>query len=175
MMKRLFFALWPDDGVRRQIVQICRRLPDKDMKPVRSSNLHVTLSFLGQVDADSERLLRQLCTSIQAQAVSLTFDRLSFWRKPRILCLIAEPPPPVLALVDAINVRAEEAGIRTESRLYRPHVTLARKVRKTVQLDFEPVYWRAQDFCLVESISLEDGVHYQVVQRWPLSLGGCQI
>ncbi len=168
-MKRLFFALWPDDGVRRQIIQICRRLPDKDMKLVRPSNLHVTLSFLGQVDADSEHLLRQLCANIQLQPVRLTFDQLNFWRKPRILCLIAEPPPLVLALVDAINVSAEAAGIWTESRCYRPHVTLARKARKTVQLDFDPVYWCAQDFCLVESVSLEDGVHYQVVQRWSLA------
>jgi 2'-5' RNA ligase len=60
------------------------------------------------------------------------------------------------------------SGVRIEidKRAYLAHVTLARKVRKKTVLDFEPVIWRADSFCLVESITDSDGPHYYVTQTW---------
>ncbi len=168
-MKRLFFALWPDDQIRSQLIDISQQLIAPTVKIVKPYNLHCTLSFLGNVDAETEKRLRTYCDDIVSEPFSLTFERLTFWKKPRILCLLAEPVSGIMNLVSQINDRAQMAGIRTESRPYRPHVTLARKASDNIKLSFEPIDWPAQDYCLAASISTETGVQYQVLQRWPLA------
>ncbi len=144
-------------------------MPASSIRKVKPSNYHVTLSFLGNVDADEEAKLRKSCQDIWGKSFLLTFDRIVFWRKPKILCLETEPVDAVLDLVRQINEKVEAAEIKTESRPYRPHITLARKASDNIDLAVAKIDWTAQDFCLVESISQQGGVHYQVLQRWPLT------
>ncbi len=167
-MKRLFFALWPDRATRKQLQAIGQQITEPGVRIVKPANLHVTLSFLGNVTATDEKRLRDFCDDIDSESFSLTFDRMTCWPKPRILCLLAEPVAGVLDLLDQINARVEMAGIALETRPYRPHITLARKVMNNLSVPFEKVTWSAQDFCLVESVSDENGVEYHVLHRWPL-------
>ena len=58
-----------------------------------------------------------------------------------------------------------------DERPYRPHVTLARKVRAAYEeVEFEPISWDVREFGLVESTSTVEGVKYQVKLRWPLKI-----
>ncbi len=170
-MKRLFFALWPDDDIRNQLLVITRQIAEAepDVRLVKPSNLHVTLSFLGNVDEETEKRLIECCQDIVSDSFLLTFDRMTCWRKPRILCLLAKPVAEILDLVEQINRRAERVGIKTESRPYKPHITLARKASHPVALSFEKIDWLARDFCLLESVTDENGVDYQVRCRWSLN------
>ncbi|MGZ5139219.1 MAG: 2'-5' RNA ligase family protein, partial [Burkholderiales bacterium] len=61
-------------------------------------------------------------------------------------------------------------GIKGEDRPYAPHVTLVRDAQRAPQRKrLEPFAWRADDFVLVESVSVHGGVRYDVIGRWRLA------
>jgi 2'-5' RNA ligase len=60
-----------------------------------------------------------------------------------------------------------ERGFRADDRVYRPHVTLARRARP-VESAVEPVSFAVRDLALVESFPDGRNVHYEVLERWPL-------
>lgn len=166
-MKKLFFALWPSDETRKQINRINQSIKTSDLKIVKQENLHITLVFLGHVDTESEFLIRQRVKGVSVQPFVQHFDQLDFWRKPRILCLSTQQVhSQLLMLVDTLKRKAEQCGIKTEDRPYKPHITLARKAHKLIDIVALSIKWPVQAFCLVESCSTPDGVHYQVIQRW---------
>jgi len=166
-MKRLFFALWPNNETRKNIDKINQSISSAGLKRVKCDNLHVTLVFLGNVGAESETMIRQRMKNISAQPFTIQFDQLSFWRKPRILCLTTQQyDQQLLILVDALKRELEQCGMVMEDRPYKPHITLARKALRLIDMDIKPIKWQAHSFCLIESLSIPDGVHYQVLQRW---------
>jgi 2'-5' RNA ligase len=166
-MKRLFFALWPDDETRQLINKFNQSIKSEGLKKVNPDNLHVTLVFLGNINAEVEVILRQSIEKISVQPFVLHFDQLDFWQKPRILCISTRSYDSQLSiLVNAIKKKVELCGIKTEDRPYKPHITLARKARKVIDIAILPIEWKAESFCLVESCSTSNGVQYQVLQRW---------
>ena len=70
-------------------------------------------------------------------------------------------------LVAALNMEIAGFGLQTESRPYQPHITLTRHARYLPEIKFEPIDWRSESFCLVESCSEPGGVSYKVRQQWP--------
>ncbi len=168
-MKRLFFALWPEPEIRQALQRVSQLIPASDIKAVRPRNYHVTLVFLGNVDDATALLIRQRIGAISAKTFALSFDQLSYWRRPRVLCLSCSN-----ALADYVNLAAaleqevSACGLQIESQPYTPHITLARRARRAAEIRFEPILWRAETFCLVESCSEPGGVVYRVLQQWPL-------
>jgi 2'-5' RNA ligase len=169
--QRLFFALWPEDEVRRQIYRTAQRVtPQGRGQPVANDNLHLTLAFLGAVDAAQQDCLKAAAVGIAAAPFSLQLDRLGHWRRSEILWLACrKPPAPLLQLAEALRAAAQACGIDVDSRPYMPHVSLVRRLRKvTILPEIGPINWPAGDFALVKSDTLPTGVHYTVLQRWPL-------
>ena len=165
---RLFFALWPDDQTKLELVRLNKSIAAKGFRPVQPDNIHITLVFLGNVDATSELLIKQSVSGISAKPFVLTFDRLSYWSRPKVLCLTcSQLVDEVEILVAALNREVASCGLQTDTRPYQPHITLARHARYLPDIKFEPIIWRAESFCLVESCSELDGVCYKVRQQWP--------
>jgi 2'-5' RNA ligase len=128
----------------------------------------VTLVFLGNVEAASELLIKHSVAGISAKPFILTFDRLSYWSRPKVLCLsCSQLVDEVELLVAALNGEVASCGLKTDTRPYQPHITLARHTRYLPDIKFEPIVWRAESFCLVESCSEPGGVSYKVRQQWP--------
>lgn len=165
---RLFFALWPNDATRQTLAQLNRHIPAK--KQVDPHNLHVTLVFLGQVDAKTESVIEQLATDITVPPFELTFDNLSYWRRPKVLCLTCrqDVPEEAMLLTSALTEAAVNCGLKIDTRTYTPHITLARHARHLPDVKIDPIVWRAEAFCLVQSCSEPTGVNYKVIQQWPL-------
>lgn len=169
---RLFFALWPDDQTRLNLVSLSQSIENQGFRPVHPLNIHVTLVFLGNVDAASELLIKYSVSAISAKPFDLTFDQLSYWSKPKVLCLTcSHTPDEVQWLAAELIKEAASCGLQTETRHYQPHITLARHSRYLPNLNIEPVVWRAESFCLVESYSESGGVNYLVRQQWPFTSG----
>lgn len=140
----------------------------KGFKPVQPQNVHVTLVFLGHVDAASELLIKHSVTGISARPFALTFDQLCYWSKPKVLYLTCSHTPDELEiLVTALAMEVASCGLQTDTRPYQPHITLARHARYLPDITIEPVVWSAESFCLVESCSGPGGVSYKVRQQWP--------
>lgn len=167
-MKRLFYALWPDAAIRRDCFKIAKSIVRPGEIRVRPDNLHATLVFLGSVDAATEASVIQGASAIPAPQVKLAFDTLSFWSKPRILCLTAQPHDAELeTLVNELTALSRRLGIPVDERPFNPHVTLVRKVKSPRQLEFEPIIWRSSGFCLVQSCSEPEGTIYRTIKSWP--------
>ena len=165
---RLFFALWPDDQTRLELMRLNRSIEAKGLRQVPPHNIHVTLVFLGGVDAVSELLIKQSVTGISAKPFVLTFDQLSYWSRPKVLCLTcSQLVDEAEMLVAALTREVASCGLQTDTRPYKPHITLARHARFLPDINFEPIVWRAESFCLVESCSEQGGVNYKVRQQWP--------
>ena len=149
-------------------MRLNKSIETKGFRPVPPQNVHVTLVFLGCVDAASELLIKHNVTGISAKPFVLTFDRLSYWSRPRVLCLsCSQLVDEVEILVGALNREVANCGLQTDTRPYKPHITLARHAKYLPDIKFEPIVWRAESFCLVESCSEPGGVNYKVRQQWP--------
>lgn len=164
--RRLFFALWPDDAIRAEIVDRAGPVRALGRHRVPDHNLHLTLVFLGQVPADRVPALLDDAGRIGMHRFTLRLDRYGLFQSARVAWLGAERVPAGEALVDALQGVAVGQGITVDERSWCPHVTLLRRVHALPSLPApRPVDWPVRDFALVESIP---GAPYQVLRSWPL-------
>jgi 2'-5' RNA ligase len=184
---RLFFALWPDLGMRKALADAAqsaiRQITDADarVRPVPMANLHLTLVFLGAVPrlrwpAVEEAALRglRLIRNVgerSTQRVQVTLDDIEHWHGPQVLCATAsEAPAAVVRIVDSLGAALMAEGFAPDlKRPYRAHATLARKVRHAAHLPrIAPQVWTFESVALVESTTRPEGSEYAVVASWPL-------
>jgi 2'-5' RNA ligase len=169
--RRLFFALWPDAWLREQILRTTRaivaRAPGRLQQP---QQWHVTLVFLGAVPAAQLPVAHEAASAVRAETFELALDTVEYWRRAGVLCLTAQQTPPALErLVTALRGELGQRGFATEQRAYRPHLTLARRVRPPPGLPApDPLRWPATQFVLVESTSGAQGSIYTVLADWQL-------
>lgn len=168
---RLFFALWPSESLRQALAgRVAALAPPGTGRTQRPDQLHVTLEFLGAVPAARLPDVRDAAAAARADPFELVLDALEYWRRPRVLCLVArELPPALAALVHALRIELASRGFEPECRPYRAHLTLARKVVQPPGLAaVDPVRWPATDFALVESVTERAGSVYRPVGAWSL-------
>ena len=172
-MKRLFFALWPDAEIRRRLAEVVELLPEDSCRRTPVENLHLTLVFLGNVPDSAVPELKAGADRLRLQipGFALRLERNGWWKRSGIVWLAPKhAPPPLLSLAGELRRLSKEAGLSIEERDYRPHLTLARKLKRGPgPLRFEPLHWQVRDFCLVESVTHPQGANYQPMQSWPLS------
>jgi len=169
---RLFFALWPSDQVRRSISDVLSSLPAKiNGRAVQAHNLHETLHFVGQVTESTKDCMHAAAQSINAEAFQLNLDRFGHFSKAKIFWLGTQDTPVQLTrLHKELGIAIAECGFNIEKRPFTPHITLSRKCRQveTAQIEFS-IPWQVEEFVLVESITYQEGVNYQVIEKYPLS------
>lgn len=165
--KRLFFALWPDAEVRRQLAQAARHW---SRHPVPEANLHMTLAFLGGCTEQQQDCLYRVAPGVHGEPFELQLDFLGHWERPRTRWLGTSQIPDALLQLEAdLRLALEPCEVKLEERHFVPHVTLSRKEKTPhTQAGLEAIHWRVQDFVLAESVSTPDGVRYDVLRRWPL-------
>lgn len=175
--RRLFFALWPDNALRAAAARLGERLPQGLGRVQRPDQLHVTLVFLGAVPARRLAEVRAAADEVRGAAITLELDRLEHWREPKVLCLVASVVPPALAdLVAALRSSLARRQFPGDTRAYRPHLTLARKVASfEAGQALPPLTWTADSFMLVESVSGSADSRYLPLTSWPLRPVGSAI
>jgi 2'-5' RNA ligase len=165
---RVFFALWPDDATRAAISRATRgAVSASGGRPIAKERLHVTVAFLGELTDAGVDVARGV-PPISVGAFDLDLDTLGLWPESKILWLAPSAPPEALGELEArLSDALAELGFRAEERVYRPHLTLARRARP-VEMAVEPVRFAVRDLALVESFPDGRNVHYEVLERWPL-------
>lgn len=169
--RRLFFALWPAAETRERFASFLGPLVGPTGgRPQRPDQLHVTLAFLGSVPESRLDDVREAGRAAQGAPFEVTFDRVDFWPRPKVLCLTATRTPEELRrLVETLNRALQSHRFETEDRPFRAHVTLARKVphaqRETA---IAPLAWPATELSLVESITEPAGARYEPLAHWSL-------
>jgi RNA 2',3'-cyclic 3'-phosphodiesterase len=171
--RRLFFAIWPDDAERRALASaVDATLAAAGGRAVPLQQLHLTLEFLGSVAAAELPALAALGAAMAlpiGQAVVL--DRLDWWRRAAMLVAVPSVPALGLLVLQADLRRALSGrGFRVDSRPFRPHVTLARKVAAPPPpRGFTSVTWPLGALTLVESVPSPAGSSYIPLARWPVA------
>lgn len=171
---RLFFAIWPDKETRLGLGRVTGRLASVcEGRKTKAENIHLTLVFVGEVDASQVDALCQAADEIEgsgAKAFDLVIERICMWKRKNIVYAeINEVPKPLIDLVEALQSRLSLAGFSLEERPYKPHITLMRNAScKTLPELAEPRVWRAREWVLVKSDQTSDGSVYTTIGRWSL-------
>lgn len=168
--QRLFFALWPDDSLREALTPLLTLKRECGGRAYPPANLHITLNFLGNVDADTRDCLEQGAGAIVIPPFTLMLDRYGYWPRPRVMWLgSSETPAPLADLVNVLNRLISQCGLQPEGRPYQPHLTLLRKAQRAPFAEPPQLPWPLDTFVLAESVSTPSGVEYRVLRRWKLS------
>jgi 2'-5' RNA ligase len=168
---RLFFALWPEIGVRKALAAWQRKLQaGGNSRALHPWTLHLTLVFLGPTPLEQLDAVKAAAAGARASAAELLFDEAGYWPHNQIVWVGCKVPPPALIeLQSALAARLTAAGIAFDAKPFQPHVTLLRNVRTAKsELPHAIVEWPVRDFVLVESTPATDGSRYQIVARFPL-------
>jgi RNA 2',3'-cyclic 3'-phosphodiesterase len=132
---RAFFALALDPAPRRAAaacVDALRRAPGgAAVRWLREENLHVTLRFLGNIDA---AWVPELLACVRDETARLAPFALELggaqWfpseRRPRVIALALTPLAPLEALAAAAERGVVAAGAAPEPRPFHAHLTLGR-------------------------------------------------
>jgi 2'-5' RNA ligase len=160
-VRRLFFALWPDETERQRLVQATAGAAGvSGGRLVPAESLHVTLAFLGSVPErripDLHPPARQVAKAFaqDARPPPLRFDRVAHWAGARILCALAADEARALALAAALRDTSAAAGFSPDLKPF-PQALHA-------------VLWRFDAFTLLDSHSAAAGPVYSVIESYPL-------
>jgi len=170
-MRRLFFALWPDDATRNALNRTGKWLHQHwGGRRMRADTLHLTLVFLGDLPAAQIDALLQGIQGIPIGAFELSLDQAGHWPHNRIGWLgLSQPSQALESLVQALRDQLRTLDIAFDARPHTPHITLLRKAQGGAALECLPVNWAVDGFVLVASNPQADGAHYDVLQTWRLA------
>jgi 2'-5' RNA ligase len=165
---RAFFALWPDAATASALVRSTKRVVRlSGGRPTAKERLHITVAFLGDIGTDELERARSV-PPIDVGPFELTLDSLGLFPRSRVLWLAARSTPaPLLQLEERLWEGLTAQGFQREPRIFRPHLTLARRARP-VEEDVPPVTWRVEELVLAESLADGRKVYYERLARWPV-------
>jgi 2'-5' RNA ligase len=166
--ERLFLALWPDEGVRRQLADLVNACHAQVRgRPVASAKLHITLAFLGELPQTAAEAVSECVEGLPILNAQLCLDRLGYWPRNGIVWAGSRELDPVLGSFAAdLRGRLARLGFRVERREFSPHVTLLRRARQRPRLPSLRIDWSVTGIALVRSQLDPTGSHYEVVRRW---------
>jgi RNA 2',3'-cyclic 3'-phosphodiesterase len=181
-VRRLFFALWPDEEQRAALARAAARIVRHcGGRPVPEDNLHVTLVFLGSVPEprlpELSAIARRAAATFPGDAapIAVSLGILEHWAKAQVLAVLERKAqaraaaPGAASLARLLSTAAAAAGFSPDLKPFRVHVTVARKVPHPPRsCDMRKVEWSFDEFALIESRTLSEGPVYSVVESYVL-------
>jgi RNA 2',3'-cyclic 3'-phosphodiesterase len=169
--KRLFVAIDLPESLRQSLVRL-----DPGIRGVRwlaAQQMHLTLSFLGLVAADTQEKLHDKLSAIRWSAFFLPLSGLGAFPakgRPNIIWIgVGAGHPHLFQLHKRVQEAALAAGLEPELRPWHPHITLARcrdvsaeSVRPFLKAhaDFDAGMIHVESFCLNSSVLTPAGSVY---------------
>lgn len=127
---RLFIAITFPEQVKDRLESGINTLRKQGMRAswCRRENLHLTLEFLGEI-AEPDRAITAM-EQVRAVPFTLMFAPSGRFRRREgdIFWLGFQPNEALLQLQQQLHQALLEQGLSVESRPYRPHLTLARRL-----------------------------------------------
>jgi 2'-5' RNA ligase len=167
---RLFIAIELPEQLKKRLGGLRTDISGARWVPL--VQLHLTLVFLGEVDADLCKSLLAALGAIKAPGFRLRFNRPGCFphhRQPRVLWIGLDPEPLLLKLVRQLQQTVLDCGIPLEEKPFTPHITLARCkipaehavnlfLEQHARLNLEP--FDVQEFFLFQSqLTVRGAVH----------------
>ena len=141
--------------------------------------LHLTLRFVGEVDTPQANDLADALSSIRVAPFDLQIGGVGHFEKkgrPHTLWAGVRPSPALIALYKKVESICRSVGIPPETRVFTPHVTLARLSGQSGSIgpflashaSLRSMPFTAERFILFESTLSSKGSHYDPVVAFPL-------
>jgi 2'-5' RNA ligase len=178
------------DGLGEAVADAQARLPAVDsLRPVDPADAHVTLKFLGDVDADRVAALERALATAVADAGVAPFDLTvgGFGVFPSLEYIsvvwlgVRAGGPALTRLHDAVERETTALGFDPADHAFTPHVTVARMddargkaaVQRVVrETDPDVGTVSVTEVRLTESTLTDAGPAYETVARFPLQADG---
>lgn len=166
--QKLFFALWPDDLVRKNLQALLQQVSSAGVCPIRAEDLHLTLVFMGYIKSQNIESITRAVEGVKVKPFVLNIEHTGTF--PESAVLWAGPtgcPMPLAALVRSLRERLHRSfGYAAEKRKYTPHITLSRRAGRSAEhLSFQPFEWEVTRYCLIESTPKKSGSYYRIL-KW---------
>lgn len=175
---RLFFALWPSDAVRVQLLGLGGRLKAVEQMAgdwLEPARYHATVHFLGdssELRADQVRAAVRAADRTEHRGFDWWLDRVDSFHGARPPCVLrsGDDPPALAALWQQLREALILEGLgKSLGAQFTPHVTLAYGLRRLPEpLPVEPLHWPVDTLALIHSSSSLPG--YQLLQQWHLAM-----
>lgn len=125
-MIRAFLAFDLPGDIRSALAVQQFLLPLPRREPVE--NLHLTLTFLGEVPDDVLATLHDDLSRLKAPAPEIAIDGFGYFGgdRPRLAFADVLPNRPLMTLQARLDSLARHAGCPVEARRFTPHITLGR-------------------------------------------------
>lgn len=126
-MPRLFVAIDLPPEVKAIVAGLSREL--SGARWVGGEELHLTLRFLGEVDADLFASIKTALAGVAGASFPLGLRGVGHFppgRHPRVLWVGMETTPPLLRLQRDIELALIGVGVEPDERPFSPHITVAR-------------------------------------------------
>jgi 2'-5' RNA ligase len=182
MPKRLFIALELPESCRQRLVEI--GTPLCGVRWLAAEQLHLTLAFLGAVEAGAEELLCKKLAEVRVPPFLLPIRGIGTFGGSRPSVIWAgtgSGHPHLFALHKRVHDALFAAHFDPELRSFHPHVTLAR-LREVSLQTLRPFLKQheSDEFCLVEITTFAlissrpgpEGSSYTVETRYDLKHHG---
>lgn len=182
--QRLFVAVPLPAGLQGVVGRAQEALPPSHgLRLLKPEQWHVTVAFIGGVDAAKAATAREVVQSLPAdmggEASLEGFLMLPSPSRARVVALEAADPQGAFAALFEAVMRGLETGqvMQREKRPFRPHLTIARlRVPGAVRPRYESegARFAIQSVCLYESQLRREGAVYTVVCRRTFELGDAE-
>ncbi len=126
-MIRLFIGIAMPAGVRRLLSSLGSTIPGA--RPVPEEQIHLTLRFIGEVEATMFHDIRERLVDIDSRPLTTAISGVGHFPprgKPRVVWAGLESAGDIIILRNKVNSLLRQCGVEPERRKFHPHVTLAR-------------------------------------------------
>lgn len=175
MAKRLFIGLELPPATRDLLARLDPQVAG--VRWIRPEQMHLTMSFLGQLDEEREGKLRAALARVQVGAFFLPLEGVGAFggERPSVVWAgVGRGHPHLFALHKRIQDAVLQAGLEPDLRPFHPHVTLGRArnvarhdlkafLQKFERAEFDFV--RIAGFTLFSSVLSAEGASYSVEMR----------
>lgn len=135
---RSFIAIPLPTPVQRTLqnwIDQLKREQRSGVRWVNTTNLHLTIKFLGDIDPESIPAIQEIMQRTAASFAAFTFNLQELGAfpglmKPRVIWAGIQAPPELKALHRQLESNLKELGFPPEDRPFSPHLTLGRLDRR---------------------------------------------
>ncbi|MDM0112749.1 RNA 2',3'-cyclic phosphodiesterase [Variovorax sp. J22R133] len=162
---RLFLGLFPDPAVQSAI-DACRKnwCWPRGARPTALARIHMTLHFLGEVEAAQQIVLQEGLAEVPMHPLTLALRTCEVWRNP-VAVLRPDENEVLRELHERLKRPIDRAGLAPERGRWIPHLTLARRCRGAIPPPEPPaIPWPVNEFLLVCS-HMSNPVRYEILAR----------
>ena len=176
MPKRLFIGLELTESCQQVLAELDPRV--KGLRWLPAEQMHLTMSFLGNVADEEEAHLREALGGVQVPAFFLPIQGVGIFggERPTVVWAgVGKGHPHLFALHKHVQDALLHAGLEPDLRPFHPHITMGRAagVSRAALLPFlrkhaeaELGLWKVTGFALFSSVLSPDGTKHSVEMHW---------